>query len=225
MARSAAKLQSSFLQDRQRIAMLEATVSELTSVVGRVVFALSHGTEMKLDVDEFEVLVAVLRGESERGFLARKRKADNEPAAGPAPGGGGLAGAIRRGEAARVEWVRAGEVVPAKTLADAWGLTPQALGPAAKRGELFSVAVKGQRYYPREFLELDREDVSDVCRALAPLTAAEKLVFWKRPHGALAGKTVVQTLSRKKDGSSLLSVLQQARAAAAQIEAVILAST
>lgn len=37
--------------------------------------------------------------------------------------GGGLAGAISRGEAARVQWVKDGLVVPGAQLAQAWGLT------------------------------------------------------------------------------------------------------
>ena len=38
----------------------------------------------------------------------------------------GLNAALARGEAAKVQWVQSGEVVPAKVLAEKWGLTPQA---------------------------------------------------------------------------------------------------
>jgi hypothetical protein len=106
----------------------------------------------------------------------------------------GLAGALARGEAAKVRWIASGEIVPARVLADRWGLTPQALGPAAARGEVFALVVKNQRYYPREFLELDRDAVSAVTRALGDLSPSEMLVFWKRPHGALGGKTLLQAL-------------------------------
>lgn len=118
-----------------------------------------------------------------------------------------------------MEWVKSGEVVPARTLADVWGLTPQALGPAADRGEVFAVVIKRQRYYPKEFLELDRDDVSAVSKALGSLPPAEKLIFWKRPHGALAGKTVLQSLSGKRDEARLGRVAQLARTWAAEAQA------
>jgi hypothetical protein len=131
----------------------------------------------------------------------------------------GLAAAVARGEAARVEWVKSGELVPAKTLAELWGLTPQALGPAAERGEVFALVVKRQRFYPKEFLALDRADVAAVCDALGRLSPAEKLVFWKRPHGGLGGKTLLQSLSGRKDAAQLGRVTRLAQAWAAEAQA------
>lgn len=148
------------------------------------------------------------------------RRAHAVRAAKPAaPAKTGLAAAVTRGEAAKVEWVKSGEVIPAKTLADVWGLTPQALGPAADRGEVFAIVVKRQRYYPKEFLELNREEVGVVSKALGRLSPSEKLIFWKRPHGALGGKTVLQLLSGKKDDAQLGRVSQLAQAWAAQAQA------
>ena len=46
------------------------------------------------------------------------------------PAAAGLAGAVLRGEAARVQWVRDGLLVRGEQLAQAWGLTRQALAPA-----------------------------------------------------------------------------------------------
>ena len=43
-------------------------------------------------------------------------------------------------------------------------------------------------------LGLDREAVAAVCRALGDLGASEKLMFWLRDHGALAGKSVAAAL-------------------------------
>jgi hypothetical protein len=131
----------------------------------------------------------------------------------------GLAGAIARGEAAKVQWVASGEVVPAKALADKWGLTPQALGPAAGRGEVFAVVVQRQRFYPREFLDLDRADVATVSKSLGDLSPEEKLVFWKRPHGALGGKTVSELLGGRKNGAQLVHVARLAQSWAAQAHA------
>ena len=105
-------------------------------------------------------------------------------------------------------------------MADVWGLTPQALGPAADRGEVFAVVVKRQRYFPREFLELDRADVAAVSpQALGKLSSSEKLVFWKRTHGALGGETVLQALSGRPDGTQLARIEVLARACAAEAHA------
>lgn len=109
-------------------------------------------------------------------------------------GHGGLAGATARGEAARVQWIKEGLVVPGEQLAQAWGLTRQALAPAAQRGEVFAVKVGNRLYYPQAFLSLDRETVARVCRALGDIGASEKLMFWLRDHGALAGKSVARAL-------------------------------
>lgn len=109
---------------------------------------------------------------------------------GKAQGTGGIAGAVARGEAARVQWVKDGLVVPADRLAQAWGLTRQALAPAADRGEIFSVKVGNRLYYPQAFLALDREAVAAICRALGSLSPSEKLMFWLREHGSLGGKRV-----------------------------------
>lgn len=107
---------------------------------------------------------------------------------------GGLAGATARGEAARVQWVKDGLVVPGEQLANAWGLTRQALAPAAERGDVFAVKVGNRLYYPQSFLVLDREAVAVVCRALGDLASSEKLMFWLRAHGALAGRSVAAAL-------------------------------
>jgi hypothetical protein len=107
---------------------------------------------------------------------------------------GGLAGATARGEAARVQWVKDGLVVPGEQLAQAWGLTRQALAPAADRGEVFALKVGNRLYYPQAFLGMDREAVAAICRALGDLGASEKLMFWLREHGALAGKSVAAAL-------------------------------
>jgi hypothetical protein len=107
---------------------------------------------------------------------------------------GGLAAAAVRGEAARVQWVKDGLVVPGEQLAKAWGLTRQALAPAAGRGEVFAVKVRNRLYYPQSFMALDRATVATICRALGDLSASEKLMFWLRDHGSLSAKTVAAAL-------------------------------
>jgi hypothetical protein len=134
---------------------------------------------------------------------------------------GGLAGATARGEAARVQWVKDGLVVPGGQLAQAWGLTRQALAPAADRGEVFAVKVGNRLYYPQAFLGMDREAVARICRALGDLGVSEKLMFWLREHGALAGKSVAAALEA---GASLAKVERLAATWARQRGASDLAS-
>lgn len=164
----------------RRIAELEAAVGRLSedlgslrSVVGR------HGLQPA-------------KAEGARPRAARSKSPARTPS--QAAASGGLAGATARGEAARVQWVKDGLVVPGEQLAQAWGLTRQALAPAADRGEVFAVKIGNRLYYPRAFLALDREAVATVCRALGDLGASEKLMFWLREHGALGGRGVAAAL-------------------------------
>jgi hypothetical protein len=129
-----------------------------------------------------------------RGVRERSATANAAPTVTRQAEAGGLAGAIARGEAARVRWIKDGLVVPGEQLAQAWGLTRQALAPAADRGEVFAVKVGNRLYYPQAFLGLDRETVATVCRALGDLSPSEKLMFWLRDHGALAGQSVTVAL-------------------------------
>ena len=119
------------------------------------------------------------------------------------PAATGLAGAVLRGEAARVQWVRDGLLVRGEQLAQAWGLTRQALAPAAARGEIFALKIGNRLYYPRAFLGTDRQGVARICAALGRLDSTEKLMFWVREHGALGGRSVAAAL---EGGASLPQV-------------------
>lgn len=195
-------------QARNRIDKLERSVSELKGTLD-VLIAEMRRQGLAFPVQRSRALKAAAR-HGEPVLTGRKLPSFAAPKA--INKASGLAAAVARGEAAKVEWVQSGEVIPAQMLADVWGLTPQALGPAAERGEVFAVVVKRQRYYPREFLDLDRQDVGAVCKALGNLSPAEKLVFWKRPHGALKGKTVFAALTDARDADRLRRVEVLARA-------------
>ena len=164
----------------RRIAQLEATVGRLSEDLGS--------------------LRSAVRQQGMHPPTLQRGRRRTAQAEGPAtetpqaPAAGGLAGAAARGEAARVQWVKDGLVVPGEQLAQAWGLTRQALAPASERGDVFAVKVGNRLYYPRSFLVLDRESVATICRALGDLGASEKLMFWLRDHGALAGKSVAAAL-------------------------------
>ena len=179
----------------RRVAQLEATVGRLSEDLGALRSAVSK-QGLKLPTT--------------RGARSRGARADATAEVMPhASAPDGLAGATVRGEAARVQWVKDGLVVPGEQLAQAWGLTRQALAPAADRGEIFSVKVGNRLYYPQAFLGMDREAVSAVCRALGDLGPSEKLMFWLREHGALAGKGVTAALEA---GTALAKVERLAAA-------------
>jgi hypothetical protein len=178
----------------RRIAQLEATVGRLSEDLGSLRLAVSkQGMQLPRP----------------RSVRARAAHADS-PVADyqPSQATGGLAGAAARGEAARVQWVKDGLVVPGEQLAQAWGLTRQALAPAADRGEIFAVKVGNRLYYPQAFLGMDREAVAAICRALGGLGANEKLMFWLREHGALAGQDVAAALEA---GTALAKVERLAK--------------
>ena len=106
----------------RRIAQLEATVGRLCEDLGTLRSAVSkQGLQL-----------ARGRGAQTHVAPVKSSPADNLHARAV----GGLAGATARGEAARVQWVKDGLVVPGGKLAQAWGLTRQALAPAAASGKL-----------------------------------------------------------------------------------------
>ena len=177
----------------RRIARLEATVGRLSADLGSLRSAVSK-----------QGLQTPAR---QRGHTASAERPMKE--AHLTQAAGGFAGAAARGEAARVQWVKDSLVVPGERLAQAWGLTRQALAPAADRGEVFAVKVGNRLYYPQAFLGMDREAVAAVCRALGDLGASEKLMFWLREHGALAGKSVADALEA---GTALAKVERLAAA-------------
>ena len=98
---------------------------------------------------------------------------------------------------------------PASNSRKPWGLTRQALAPAADRGEIFAVKVGNRLYYPQAFLAMDREAVAAVCRALGSLGASEMLMFWLHDHGALKETSVAAALEA---GTDLAKVERLARA-------------
>lgn len=108
--------------------------------------------------------------------------------------GAGLQAAVDRGMASKALWLQSGEVVSSRVLSLRWGLMTAAVGAWARRGALTSVVIGRRRYYPSEFLELEPDAVRAVSRMLSPLSPESALVFWKRPHGALGGRTAAAFL-------------------------------
>jgi len=119
----------------RRIAQLEATVGRLSEDLGSLRSAVSkQGLQLPRT----------------RGVRARVAHADFSAADNlRAQATGGLAGATARGEAARVQWVKDGLVVPGEQLAQACGLTRQALAQASDRGRNAAVKVSIRLDYPQ----------------------------------------------------------------------------
>lgn len=107
----------------------------------------------------------------------------------------GLSDAIERGHVQLRRWTEDGTLLLAELFAERWGTTPGALAAAEENDEVFAVRVDGQRYYLAELLEIGRADGSAICRALAGLDAASKMIFLLRRHGGLGGKTVVEAVA------------------------------
>jgi hypothetical protein len=202
----------------QRVQELEQTVVDLKDAIAVVVDAMVRAGVHVSFPTRLKKYTLVRRPAASQVLCApvhdakgKDHAANKEPDAQRLPAQGGLMGATARGDAARVEWVRSGEIVPAKALADSWGLTPQALGHAGKRGELFAISLRNRRYYPSEFLKLDRNEVATVCKQFRGFDPSEQFVFWKRKHGSLGGKTVFDILSKKHSSQQLVKVVQLAR--------------
>lgn len=124
------------------------------------------------------------------------------------PSGGGRSGAAERGRAARLAWARDGTLVCAQYFAARRGLSVGELLALVARGELFSVTVEHVSLYPAELLKLSHTDAVALCSALDGEDDATKLVFLMREHGALAGRTVAESVAIGR----LQQVLDLARA-------------
>lgn len=148
------------------IAQLEATVGRLSEDLSTLRSAVSkQGLQLP----------------RARGVRARGTHTDSSAAQElHAQAHGGLAGAAAHGEAARVQWVKDGLVIPGEQLARAWGLTRQALAPAADRGEIFAVKVGNRLYYARAFRDGPRDRSSCLSRAREPRREREADVLAAR---------------------------------------------
>jgi hypothetical protein len=80
----------------------------------------------------------------------------------------------------------------------AWGLTRQGVDAALDRGEIFSIWVKGQHWYPSEALEFSRKDMQAINHALGDTAPSSKLLFLLHKHGAVGGMTAADAVSTGK---------------------------
>jgi hypothetical protein len=99
-----------------------------------------------------------------------------------------------RGEARLVRWTQDGTLVPVSVLENHWGVRRQSVDAARRRGEVFSVFVRGQHWYPAEALKFDRATLADIVKALGDEGASSKLLFLLRQHGALRNRTPAEAI-------------------------------
>ena len=107
-------------------------------------------------------------------------------------------------------WTENGTLIAPRQLATAWGRDLDTLETAVQRGDLFEVWVNGAPYFASAVVGLGQEQTTMVCRAIAGLSATEKLMFLMRAHGGLGGQTVVQALA---SGTSFRRIEELAAAA------------
>ncbi|MCW5665471.1 MAG: hypothetical protein KIT35_16685 [Piscinibacter sp.] len=107
---------------------------------------------------------------------------------------GGLRGAVERGHSAQRAWIRDGVLVSRGEFAAARGVTPEQLEVMKTEGELFTIVVDGEDWWPADLLKLSPSEAAYVCLALRMHEDAVKLLFLVRKHGALAGRTVVEAI-------------------------------
>lgn len=125
---------------------------------------------------------------------------------------GGLCAAIAEGRAARRAWVADGEVVTQSALAVHWRTSTRTVQRELRREQIFGFHIDGQTYVIAEFLRVDRLMAIAVSSALRGLSPETKLVFWKRSHGALGGRTVCEILESERPVPALARVTELAQA-------------
>ena len=167
---------------------------------------LAHQQELQRQVEQMSRLLTVQQ-EMLTGLIQRRpdtggtggdplvrRPGSSEPTPIPA-GASEWRQRVRQGEALRAGWVKDGLLVPSSALVDHWSRSRQALDQACARGELFSLKLGKNRYYPAAFLHLDADAVKRVNLALKGDDSTAKFVFWSRGHGALGNRSVAEALN------------------------------
>lgn len=98
------------------------------------------------------------------------------------------------------ELLSRGEFVRAAELADALGVTKQAISKALRDKRVFTLEIDGVRYYPSFYLdgELERRQLESVTKALGDLPGASKLQFFSTPKHSLDGATPLEALAKGK---------------------------
>lgn len=104
-------------------------------------------------------------------------------------------GSIRR-ISARRSLVAEGKLLRASGFCAASGVTERKLGKDIASGDMFSVDIQANAYYPAFFLidELNRKELAKVARRLDDLAGWDKCDFFTSPNAALGNLTPLQAL-------------------------------
>lgn len=108
---------------------------------------------------------------------------------------GGFASAVARGLEARRTWTREGVLLSTADFASARGVTPEMLVALRASGELFSVVVDDQVWWPAELLKVAPQYASALCQALENAADSRKVAFLVRNHGALGARTAAEAVA------------------------------
>lgn len=106
--------------------------------------------------------------------------------------------ALQRGEQRLVRWIEDGVLVEVRALQDGWQITREDVEGAERRGELFSLWIRNQSWYPSAFLDFTPSELARITRALGDADPADKLLFLLHKHGGLGGKRPADAMADRR---------------------------
>ena len=160
---------------------------------------------------------ATVRAVPLQQFVQGNRLGDAEPAE-PRLSAGALSGANaaateraqRSGHAYLLSLIADGSLLGSADLAQAWGVTPQALRQLADANELVAIKVNNKLRFPIELARFDtRSDAQRVSKRLAGLPAIEQVLFMLNEHAELGDKTASEAF-RTGQGTQVLALASRA---------------
>lgn len=114
--------------------------------------------------------------------------------------------ARRSGHAYLLSLIADGSLLGSADLAQAWGVTPQALRQLADANELVAIKVNNKLRFPIELARFDaRSDAQRVSKRLAGLPAIEQVLFMLNEHAELGDKTASEAF-RAGQGTKVLAL-------------------
>ena len=118
--------------------------------------------------------------------------------------------AQRSGHAYLLSLIADGSLLGSADLAQAWGVTPQALRQLADANELVAIKVNNKLRFPIELARFDaRSDAQRVSKRLAGLPAIEQVMFMLNEHAELGDKTASEAF-RAGQGTQVLALASRA---------------
>ncbi|MYM92523.1 hypothetical protein [Duganella vulcania] len=120
--------------------------------------------------------------------------------------------AAARGEERLMSWIHDGTLLLVDKVEAAWSVNRQTVDAAREEGEIFSVWVRDQHWYPAEALKFKREDLAAINRKLGEIDPSSKLLFLLHKHGAVGGMTPLDAVANRKLGDLLRLAAEWGRA-------------